>query len=69
MSTTTNFGDVFVTPAATSVALKLGHPLPGRAEAVLTYREAHELAEYLLRLKPPAAPVLSVIATDGGIFG
>lgn len=69
MSAVANFGDVFVTPAATSVALKLGHPMPGRTEALLTYREVRELGEYLLRLQPPAAPASSVLTTGGSIFG
>ena len=50
-----NIGDVHVTPGST-IALRMGHPVAGRHEALLTHREARALAALLLQLAREAEP-------------
>jgi len=48
-----NIGDVVFEAREDSVTLRLGHPMPGRDYAVLTYREAALLGGILASLSPP----------------
>lgn len=48
-----NVGDIHVTVTPTTIALRMGHPMTGRHEALLTYREARALAALLAQLTEP----------------
>ena len=51
-----NVGDIHVTVTPTTIALRMGHPMAGRHEALITHNEARTLAELLLRLAREQTP-------------